>query len=164
MRLAVLSDTHNQIANLKTVIERLRQENIETVIHCGDLTDVETALLLVEFRLIVTFGNGDWRANQIRNTIMYYREDNFAGTVYRGKLDGINIAAAHGHLNGDIVSLLDSGEYAFVFYGHSHRRKDVMVRSTRLVNPGALGGQHVEERSFVILDLQTGKLDFHLLP
>lgn len=163
MRLAVLSDTHNHTANLKSVVERLRQENIDTVLHCGDLTDLNTALLLAEFRLIVTFGNGDWNANQIRQNMMYYRSDNFGGIVYRGELDGVQIAATHGHLEGVIENLVDCREYAYVFYGHSHRRKDQMIHSTRLVNPGALGGLHAEKRSFVILDLQSGDLDFHLL-
>ena len=163
MRLAVLSDTHNNSTNLKNAIIRLREEHIETVLHCGDVTDLETALLLAEFRLIVTFGNGDWNANQIRQNLMYYRADNFGGLVYRGEFDGVKIAATHGHLEGVRESLVESGEYAYVFQGHTHRRMDEMVRATHLVNPGALGGLHVEERSFVILDMQTGSLDFHLI-
>ena len=163
MRLAILSDTHNHSANLKKVIDRLRQENIETVLHCGDLTDIETVQLLVEFRLIITFGNGDWNANQIRQNILYYRSDNFGDIIFRGALDGVKIAATHGHLEGLVDNLVESGEYAYVFHGHSHRRKDEMIRATRLVNPGALGGLHPEKRSFVILDLQSGDLDFHLL-
>jgi len=163
MRLAVLSDTHNHTANLKNVIEHLRQEKIEIVLHCGDLTEIETALMLVEFRLFVTFGNGDWNANQIRQNLMYYRADNFGGIVFRGELDGVKIAATHGHLEGVLENLVQCGEYAYVFYGHSHRRKDELIRATRMVNPGALGGMHVEKRSFVILDLQSGNLDYHLL-
>jgi putative phosphoesterase len=163
MRLAILSDTHNHKANLQRAIIQLRQEKIETVLHCGDLTEIETALLLVEFRLIVTFGNGDWNANQIRQNLMYYRADNFGDIVYQGELDGVKIAATHGHLEGLAESLVESGEYAYVFTGHSHRRKDEMVRTTRLINPGALGGMHVEKRSFVILDLPSGDLDVHFV-
>jgi putative phosphoesterase len=163
MRLAILSDTHNHTANLRKAIDQLRQEKIETVFHCGDLTDIETALLLVEFRLIITFGNGDWNANQIRQNLSYYRTDNFGDLIYRGEMDGVKIAAAHGHLEGMVENLVESGEYAYVFTGHTHRRKDEMIRSTRLINPGALGGLHVEKRSFVILDLPSGRLDVHFL-
>jgi len=163
MRLAILSDTHNHKANLQSAINRLRQEKIETVLHCGDLTEIETALLLAEFRLIITFGNGDWNANQIQQNLRYYRADNFSDIIYHGELDGVKIAATHGHLEGVVENLVESGEYAYVFTGHSHRRKDEMIRATRLINPGALGGLHVEKRSFVILDLSSGKLDVHLL-
>ncbi len=69
MRLAILSDTHNHKANLQSAINLLRQEKIETVLHCGDLTEIETALLLAEFRLIITFGNGDWNAGQIQQNL-----------------------------------------------------------------------------------------------
>ncbi len=162
MRLAVLSDTHNHTGNLKNAIIRLRQENIETVLHCGDITELETALLLAEFRLICTFGNGDINANQIQKNLLYYREDNFGGIIYRGEFDGVKIAATHGHLEGIVENLVESGEYAFVFHGHTHRREDKMVRSTRVVNPGALGGLHVENRSFLIFDTQSGNLDFQI--
>ncbi len=75
----------------------------------------------------------------------------------------MKIAATHGHLEGVVENLVESREYAYVFTGHSHRRKDEMIRATRLINPGALGGMHVEKRSFVILDLTSGKLDVHFL-
>lgn len=162
MRLAVLSDTHNHTGNLKNAILRLRQENIETVLHCGDITELETALLLVEFRLICTFGNGDLNADQIHKSLLYYREDNFGGIIFRGELDGVRVAATHGHLEGVVENLVESRDYAFVFHGHTHRREDNMVGSTRVVNPGALGGLHVEKRSFLIFDTQSGKLDFQI--
>jgi len=33
-----------------------------------------------------------------------------------------------------------------------------MTGKTRVINPGSLGGKKVEDRSFVILDLESGEL------
>ena len=57
-------------------------------------------------------------------------------------------------------NLIASGEYAYVFHGHTHRRRDRMIGHTRVINPGALGGRRTERRSFCILDLATGETRF----
>lgn len=163
MRLAVLSDTHNHSQNLKSILPLLRAETVETILHCGDVTDPDTLQWLAEFRIVCTFGNGDWNAAQIRKDLLAWRSDNYAATSYQGELDGVKIAAAHGHIPGMVNSLVESRQFAYVFHGHSHRRKDEWIDATRLVNPGALGGLHVETRSFVILDTSSGALTFHQL-
>jgi putative phosphoesterase len=163
MLLGILSDTHNNLTNLRTALDILRREQVSTLIHCGDLTDVEAALQLAEFRVIFTFGNGDLTANEIRQNLLYFRSDNDSSLSYLGELDGVKIAATHGHLHGALENLIQSGQYAYVFHGHSHQRRDDQVGFTRVINPGALGGLKREARSFAILDLNTGKLDFQLI-
>jgi uncharacterized protein len=163
MLLGLLSDTHNSVSNLQKALHEFRLAGVQTVFHCGDLTDLETALQLVEFQVICTFGNGDWNANEIRRNLQYFNPQNFGGLIFRGEIDGVKIAATHGHL-GDTVDLLaQSGEFAYVFHGHDHRRRDDRVRITRIINPGALGGRKVEARSFAILDLSSGDLRFTIL-
>jgi len=151
------------MANLQLAVQRFREKDVEVVLHCGDLTQVEVAMQLVEFRVICTFGNGDWNANEIRRSLMAFRPDNFGDMVFRGSIAGVRIAATHGHLQGMVEALAACGEYDFVFYGHSHRRKVERVQQTQVVNPGALGGLHPEARSCAILDLQSGQLDVQIL-
>ncbi len=160
MRLGLLSDTHNSMANLHMAINHFRRAGVETVIHCGDLTSLEAALQLVEFQVICTFGNGDWNANEIRQNLMYFRPENFGGLVFRGDIAGKKIAVTHGHLPGILEDLILCGEYAYVFHGHSHRRRDELIRATRVINPGALGGKKVETRSCAILELENDELIF----
>jgi len=159
----VLSDTHNNLANLQKVLRAFRQAGVETVLHCGDLSDLQMGLQLVEFRVICTFGNNDWNANEIRQNLLDFGSDNFGGIIFRGEVGGVKIAATHGHLSEVRENLAHSGEFSFVFFGHSHRQSDEWVGITRVINPGALGGAYYESRSFVILDLASGKPDFHTL-
>jgi uncharacterized protein len=163
MRLGLLSDTHNNLANLRLAVDFFRREKIDTVFHLGDFTQVEISQQLVEFHVFCTFGNGDWDAYDILKNLHYYRADNFGGLIYRGEIGGVKIAATHGHLEGTVDELAQSGEFAYVFCGHSHRRRDERIRITRVINPGALGGLHVESRSCAVLDLETGALSHHFI-
>lgn len=163
MLLGILSDTHNNLANLRTALAILRDEQVDTLIHCGDITDVETAQQLAEFRVICTLGNGDWNASEIQRNLRYFRPDNVLGLSFQGELGGVQVAATHGHLQGILDNLVQSGQYAYVFHGHSHRHKDEQIGATRVINPGALGGLKPETRRFAILDLDSGKLKFKLI-
>lgn len=46
----------------------------------------------------------------------------------------------------------------------THRFRDEMVGATRVINPGALGGRFVGERSFATLDLIKDELQRYFVP
>lgn len=160
MKIGVLSDTHDNLDNLLTVLEILRQRGIETVIHCGDLTDFTMISHFSDFRLIYLIGNMDIATGTIKKRVEQMREDNFAGLVYQGKLDGRIVAATHSHLEGKIMELVQEKRFDWVFHGHTHEKRDETVRGTRIVNPGALGGLVRGPRSFCIVDLTAGEVEF----
>ncbi len=160
MRIGILSDTHNNEANLLRALDALRAAGIDTLVHCGDLTHPDTARLLDGFRVILTFGNGDLAEGEILNTIKYFREDNYAAHTFTGEIGGVLLAAAHGHEASRLNALVQSGRYAYVFRGHSHRAEDTRYpNGTRLINPGSLGGLKREPRQAAILDLESGVLE-----
>jgi predicted phosphodiesterase len=66
----------------------------------------------------------------------------------------------HGDNEKVLGNLISSGKHAYVFHGHTHRRRDQTIGHTRVVNPGALGGTRRQSRSFCILDLATGEMRF----
>ena len=163
MKIGILSDTHNHIENLQAALGIFKQKSICTIVHCGDLTRLEIVPLLVDFRVIYLAGNGDILWNEIRQNLLDMNPLSFGGLVFKGELDGVKIAATHGHLEGVVAGLVNSGEYNFVFCGHSHRHKDERIGKTRLINPGALGGLKPEPRSICILDLKSGQAEFVML-
>jgi len=160
MKIGVLSDTHDNLDNVLTVLEILRQRGIETVIHCGDLTDFTMISHFSGFRLIYLIGNMDVATGTIRKRVEQMREDNFAGLVYQGKLDGRMVAATHSHLEGKVMELVQEKRFDWIFHGHTHEKRDETVRETRIVNPGALGGLVRGPRSFCIVDLTAGEVEF----
>ncbi len=157
MQLGILSDTHNNLTTLEFALAFLRLRGIDTIVHCGDMTTPETASALGGFQVIHVLGNGDYLSGEIRQALLYQNPNNFSGEVFTGTVGGVKIAAAHGHVPKKVQELAESGEYAFVFCGHTHRHKDEQVGWTRVINPGALGGLRSENHSFYVLDLETGE-------
>ena len=84
----------------------------------------------------------------------------FLAWLQQPTVDGYSLAMIHGDNEEVLSNLINSGRYAYVFYGHTHRRQDRTAGRTRAINPGALGGRRWQSRSFCILDLATGKARF----
>jgi uncharacterized protein len=160
MLIGILSDTHNSLANLADALAVFEREGVSTLIHCGDFTGVEVAKKLAGFRVIAVFGNGDYASGEIREELLHQDPENYAGLVFSGRIGEVRIAATHGHLPGKLEELVHSGGYDYVFKGHSHTHKEERFGITRVINPGALGGMHREERRVCIVDLTSGKTNF----
>jgi putative phosphoesterase len=160
MKIGVMSDTHDQLSNLTYVLHTFRERGIETVIHCGDLTSLEMVSHFQGFRLIYPFGNMVFATGAIQSRLQRQREDNFAGLVFRGSLGSVPVAATHGHLEGRVMLLVKERRYQWVFHGHTHQKRDETIQGVRIVNPGALGGLGRESRSFCVVDLETGTVEF----
>jgi uncharacterized protein len=160
MRIGILSDTHNNVKNLRAALSTFQDRGVEKLIHCGDMTSPETARLLAGFQVICVFGNGDYASGEIRATLLRQNPENYAGLLFSGEINGARIAVTHGHMPNVLEELLKSGKYDYVFKGHSHTHKDERHGITRLINPGALGGMRREERHICLLDLETAKAEF----
>ena len=160
MKIGVISDTHNHQGNLTIALARCQSEGITTLVHCGDFTDTAVAWAVEGWRVLAAFGNGDIASGEIRDVLKAGHPESDARLVYTGLIDGKRIAITHGHLAGKTHELVRSGLYSYVFYGHSHEHQDETIGTTRLINPGALGGKRPEPRHFCILDLDTGILEF----
>jgi uncharacterized protein len=160
MKIAILSDTHNNQANLATALEVTRLANVSTVIHCGDMTNVETARRMEGFRVIFVYGNGDIASGEIRDTLLSLNPESSADLLFTGFIGGARIAVLHGHILGQFDELVESRLYEYIFHGHSHRQRDVRMKESRVINPGSLGGMNREPRQFCLLDLTTGKAEF----
>lgn len=160
MKIGVMSDTHDNLSNTTTVLGAYRERGIETIVHCGDLTSPDMVSHFSGFRVIFTIGNMDHTTGAIKKRLEKMREDNFAGMVYKGKLGGISVAATHSHVNGKIMELVQEGRFKWIFHGHTHEKRDEVIRGVRIVNPGALGGLGREPRTFCVVDLKAEEVEF----
>lgn len=149
MKVAVVSDTHNNWANFKKAIEWIKKENISLILHCGDISSQETideALKLFVGDIKFVKGNADH------------------GLDLPDKMDlefnGKKIAFAHFP---DIAKkMAQSGKYDLVFYGHTHRPWDEKVGDTHMINPGELAGQF-NKPTFAVYDTQTNSSELKIL-
>ena len=158
---AVISDTHNNVQNTQRALNICRGKSIDTILHCGDFTSPETVNLFAGFQIIHVVGNGDIAAQKINSSLMSSNSQYFSGWTFEGKINEISLAATHGHLSGKLEQLVYTGQAQYVFYGHTHQKKDMTIRSRRVINPGALGGAYRgDTRSFCIFNIKSAALEF----
>jgi putative phosphoesterase len=160
LRIAVLSDTHDDRGTVRRALELARRRGAAEVFHCGDLVSPATAELFRGWTLQYVAGNMDRDGEAVRAAV----ERLGMGSAYGGELhferDGKRILLLHGNRSGRLSAAIQSGDYDFVFHGHTHRRRDERFGRTRVINPGALGGRSTENHSFLLVDLAGGEAEF----
>ena len=158
MKIGILSDTHNNADNLTAALKILERESIRVVIFCGDMVDAGLLPLFAGLALHLVEGNIDYDPPGLARAVERLGEGSTFGLEYTATIAGKRIAALHGHLDDRLNEAIHSGVYDYVFHGHTHRRRDERIGTTRVINPGALGGIRFEKRSFAILDLASDHL------
>ena len=127
--------------------------------HCGDLTEPDMVKYFRGFRVAHVFGNVDSCIHEIITAWKELDPGNWSGKLFTQEIEGVPVAMVHGHVDGEVNSLVLSKEYEYVFYGHTHRRRDEMIGNTRVINPGALN-KSLMGYSICILDIKTGEVQF----
>jgi len=161
MKIGLMSDSHGNFSRTAKATEMLLSEQVEAVIHCGDIG----AEGLLDY-LAAQFGGLDIPVYAVLGNVDLFREDlqqypsstgvyllPRVGTI---ELGGWRIAVVHGDDARALKTALWSGQYDFLFTGHTHRKEDRTEGTTRLINPGAL--HNTSSPSFAILDLQAKNL------
>ena len=149
MRIAILSDTHNNWTNFKKAIEWISKEKIQLILHCGDISSRETindAEKLFDGEIKFVKGNADWDLDLPEKT----------------ELEFNNKKIAFAHFPDVAKKLAQSGNFNLVFYGHTHRPWDEKIGETHMINPGEMAGQFYKP-TFVVYDTASGKLELKIL-
>lgn len=171
MKIAIISDVHNNEVNLKKVLDYCARKSasrrIKTIICCGDLASKETLDFLCDnFSGIIhyTFGNMD--NEHLRN---YELLQNYKNTkVYRnfGEIEINKRKIAFVHYPDAAEKLCQTGKYDFVFYGHTHKPWVASAKATAnqgqkkctVLNPGNVAGE-IYPPTFAVWETDTDKFD-----
>jgi uncharacterized protein len=153
MKIAVLSDTHNQEDRVRRALNVLRGCGVSVVLHCGDIEDPPIVKLFRDFEAHFVFGNCDWDHDGLAAMI-----EKVKGKLHEcfGHLEvaGKQIAFTHGHEHKVLADLEAADCYDYLFHGHTHVAVDRVAGRTRVINPGAL--HRVQVKTFVIFDPASG--------
>lgn len=159
MRIGVISDTHDNLHNLETALEILKEEDVTRLLHCGDLSGPGVVEAMSGFNVWIARGNVDHHP-ELERTVVETLGNGRLAERHRLNLAGHSVLLVHGHQEGELRRQISTGDYAYVFHGHTHRRRDQMIGPTRVVNPGALGGMRWQQRSFCIVDFESDRVTF----
>ena len=125
MRIAVISDVHDQVSNLRLVLKALAPLSPKTLLCCGDITRPKTLEVMLDFPGEVRFCLGNCDAPLSRELLALTRiHPLLIGFPRLGTLAlESGASAAFIHSPAEAAVLADSGRYRAVFYGHTHQRE-----------------------------------------
>jgi putative phosphoesterase len=164
MRLAILSDIHDNVWKLDRALDAAR--GADALICCGDLCSPFIVHQLgrgFAAPIHIVFGNNDGDRFRIGANAAQYPQIRIHGEMMRGEFGGRRIAANHY----DFIArpLAASGEFDVVCYGHNHVYDVTRTGRTLAINPGAVmgatfaadGSRTDVASTFVIYDTATGE-------
>lgn len=163
MKIAIISDSHDNVPNMEKALAWMNDNKIEQIIHCGDLCApgvlVNTFAPQFSGQIHMVFGNVEDR-ELLPKKVADFDHVTHYGDIGEVEIDGKKIAFVHFPDEGK--KLADSGKYNLVFYGHSHKAWEETIGETKLVNPGTLAGLFAKA-TFAVYDTSTDVLELKIL-
>ncbi|BBB32342.1 conserved hypothetical protein [Thermotomaculum hydrothermale] len=155
MKVAIFSDTHDNLTLFKKGIDYCKKQGIFTIIHAGDIISPFTIRVFgdySQFNFIGVFGNNDGEMRYLKKLYktIYYPPHFF-------EINGKKIALTH---NPETLDF-DKTDTDIIIYGHTHE-KDLRENNEKLIiNPGEACGYLTGEPTFAILE--TDNLEVKIL-
>jgi uncharacterized protein len=138
MRVAILSDIHDNLWNLAAAINAV--QGTDLLICCGDLCSPFVIDELAKFprNIHIVFGNND--ADLYRITMKAAQKPNchVHGELFQQELGGKRFAV--NHFDYLAKPMAKSGDYDVVCFGHNHEFEIGRQGACLLVNPGPIMG------------------------
>lgn len=162
MLVVIISDIHDNLANLERFLSFVRKKRIKIIISCGDFGGQEALKLLTENfkgKFFSVLGNADVKTALLEAAKNFPRIKIFED-FGEMKLGELRIAFCH--LQSLAEKLYSTKKYDFVFYGHTHKPWLKKIGDYVLANPGNLAGVFFKP-TFAILDTKTKKISLEIL-
>ena len=155
MLVGVVSDTHNRIKNVQTIINIFNQENVGAVIHTGDISKAETLRMFSELDcpLMGVFGNND-RIESGLKEVCNECNFNFKEPPLSLTLKDRKIAIFH---EPEMIQdyLKNHSDVELVIHGHTHRYREEDLNNVIIFNPGESAGFLKGKNAVGIIDLDN---------
>lgn len=154
MKLAIMSDSHDNWDNLKQAIKMSNDMNCEMLLFAGDLIAPPGIKILEEFEGMVKFvwGNNEGEKVKLTQLIDASQTVDLDGDIYEAEIDGLRVFMNHYPKIGELAA--KSGDYDLVIHGHTHDYREEKFGDTILINPGEIQGNK-NHPSFIIFETTT---------
>lgn len=156
MKVAILSDIHDNIWKLETLLAGLEAD---ALIFCGDFCAPFTLAQIGEGfsgPIHVVFGNNDGDQLLLARVADGFPHVTLHGGLAEVELDGRQVAVTHYPEIGR--ALARGGVYDLVCHGHSHERLLEQKGRTLRVNPGEVMGR-LGRSTYAVYDTTTGQAE-----
>jgi len=161
MKVAVISDIHENFHNLILALESSQQKGVDMIICLGDMMNAGVAKILAiqEVPVYLIWGNND---GEVVDTMRASYREGSNLTVGLSTYDFLEIGDKKifiTHYDNLAIPMAKSGLYDAVFYGHNHLQKVEQVNDCYVVNPGEICAQKTGVSSYAIYDTDAHELD-----
>ena len=158
MLVGVVSDTHNNINNINKIIDIFNQEEVELVIHTGDISKASTLKLFssLNSKLIGVYGNND-RCEEGLEEIAFKYKFKFQEPPLSIVLENKKIAIFH---EPDLIKsyIQEFQDCDLILHGHTHRYRQEIINNTIYFNPGESAGMSKGKNAIGLVDLNKLKI------
>ncbi len=158
MIVAVMSDSHDHIENIRKALEIVKKEKAEMILHCGDfvapfmLKELDAAGIPVHG----VFGNNDGDQHLLtRMSILDLKHITLYGII--GEVDADDFRIQFTHDQRIAEGLAASGHHDLVCFGHTHTYSQKQVGETVLLNPGEIMGKDGSP-GYCLVDSKTSEI------
>ena len=159
MLIAITSDIHNNEVNLAKVLRYCQENEIKTMICCGDLASKETLDFMNDNfsgKIHYTFGNMD--NDQLRDFEFTEKYKNTFIYKQFGEAEIEKNKIAFVHFPDKAKTLAESSKYDFVFYGHTHKPWTEKIGNCTMLNPGNVTGDFYPP-TFAVWDTENNNFE-----
>jgi putative phosphoesterase len=153
MKIAILSDIHDNLPALRQALKQVGELGAEVLICCGDLCSPFVAKELgLGFTgpIHVVFGNNDGDRWRIGLNATKYPQLTFHGEFVELELSGRTLAVQHFDNIGR--ALAKGAAFDVVCFGHNHQFEISRVGEALVINPGEIYGGLTGASTFVMYD------------
>ena len=140
-KVAILSDSHDNVANLEQALAEIRAVDAEVLLHCGDLSAPFMITLLAEGfsgDIHIVFGNNDGDGRLLQALSEPHDNVMLHGIYHELKVADRKIAMIH--YPEPALRIAQSGQFDLVCYGHDHTPHHEQIGGCWFVNAGEILG------------------------
>ena len=155
MKIGVVSDTHNNLKNIETIINLFNDERVPVVIHTGDISNANTLERFsnLNSKLIGVYGNNDRNESGLKEVA---QKNNFQFQEPPRRLSLLDREIVIFHEPDKIDQFLSENKLIdVVLYGHTHRYENNTKNGVLFFNPGESAGMQKGSNAIGILDLKN---------
>ena len=152
MKVGVVSDTHNNLANVREIVRLFNAAGVDRVVHTGDITQAKTldALAGLNAPLYGVYGNNDVERQALGASARKH------GFVFQDPpldliWDGRRIVVVHDPRD---LPETAAGGAALALHGHTHMRRCERRGDGLVFNPGECAGHMKGWNAVGVVDLR----------
>ncbi len=162
MKIAIISDIHDNSHNLVCALEIIEKKKAKQIIFLGDFIANGIAKILAASKIPVfaIWGNNDGdKPVLIKTSLAKGSNLTITENVYDSlEFDKRKIFITH---YPDLAKpKAQSGKYDAVFYGHNHLKNQDKIDDCLVVNPGEIAAQKTGKSTFVIYETKDNSVEF----